>query len=481
MVSAVARLPIRLKLTLVFALVMALVLSGTGLFLYLQFRSDLDNTLDQGLRSRADDVAGIVRQADAGLPRSGRSPLVERGESFAQILDARGGIVDSTPQLHNRPLLTASQLRRAGAGTIYVERGPIAAVDERSRLLATPQQVRGRRLVVVVGSALDDRDDALANLRRRLLIGGPVALLLASLAGYGIAAAALRPVEAMRRQASLVSAEGRGQRLPVPPARDELHRLGETLNEMIARLEAAFARERTFVADASHELRTPLAILRTELELALREGRSEEELRDALRSASEETERLSQLAEDLLVIARFDQGRLPVRVSEIPVRGLLERVGRGFATRAESRRRSIEFHAPADLAVSADPLRLEQALGNMVDNALRHGTGQVTLAAHEGAGRVELHVHDEGPGFPEGFAEHAFERFTRGDAARGRGGSGLGLAIVAAIARAHGGSAHAANRPEGGADVWIEMPLSHQVHVPPVQPWPGIEPKEVSR
>src|SRR5207344_2115562 len=119
--------------------------------------------------------------------------------------------------------------------------------------------------------------------------------------------------------AGLVSAEGSGQHLPVPPARDEIHRLGETLNEMIARLEVAFARERTFVADASHELRTPLAILKTELELALRRGRSEEKLRTALESAAEETDRLAQLAEDLLVIARSDRGRLPVRLAGVRI------------------------------------------------------------------------------------------------------------------------------------------------------------------
>jgi heavy metal sensor kinase len=480
MVSLVARLPIRLKVTLVFALVMALVLSGTGLFLYFQFRSDLDNTIDQGLRSRADDVTGVVRQADADLPRSGRSPLVERGESFAQILNASGGIVDSTPQLRNRPLLDQSRLRRARAGTIYVERGPIGGIEERSRLIATPVRARGRDVVVVVGSALDDRDDALANLRRRLLIGGPAALLLAALAGYGVAAAALRPVEAMRRRASLVSAEGSGQSLPVPPARDEIHRLGDTLNAMIARLEAAFARERTFVADASHELRTPLAILKTELELALRRGRSEEELRAALESAAEETDRLAQLAEDLLVIARSDQGRLPVRLAGVGVRELLERVAGGFEVRATARERRIEIDLREDLEVRADPLRLEQALRNMVDNALRHGTGTITLAASERDGRVELHVRDEGPGFAEEFADHAFERFTRGDAARGRGGTGLGLAIVAAIAHAHGGSAQAANGPQGGADVWIDLPLSPGIHVPPVEPWPGSEPTEVS-
>jgi two-component system, OmpR family, sensor kinase len=145
--------------------------------------------------------------------------------------------------------------------------------------------------VTVVGASLEDRASALRKLGTLLLIGGPAALLLASLAGYGVAAAALRPVESMRRRAAEISAGGRGARLPVPSARDEVTRLGETLNAMLARLEAGFEREQAFVADASHELRTPLAILKTEIELALRRARTVDELEAALRSAGEESDR----------------------------------------------------------------------------------------------------------------------------------------------------------------------------------------------
>jgi signal transduction histidine kinase len=454
-----SRFPIRLRLALAFAAVMALVLTGVGLFLYFQFRSDLDDGVNQGLRSRAGDVVVLARADDSGLAEPGRGQLGEAGESFAQVLDADGRVVDSTPAFAGRRLLTRAELRRALDGPVFFDHGPMPGLDEDSRLLASPVRAEGRRLVAVVGSSLEDRNDSLENLGGLLLVAGLIALALASLSGYALAVGALRPVEAMRRRAALVSAEGRAQRLPVPPARDELHRLGETLNEMIARLEAAFERERTFVADASHELRTPLAILRTELELALRRGRTEEELRRALESAVEETDRLSALAEDLLVIARSDQGRLPIRRGDVDVRELLERVRQGFELRARSSERPIEVEVPADLVAQADSLRLEQALRNLVDNALRHGAGTVTVTADTRDGRLELRVRDEGEGFPAGFAEQAFERFTRADSARGRGGSGLGLAIVAAIARAHGGTARAGNRPEGGAEVSIDVPL----------------------
>jgi signal transduction histidine kinase len=169
---------------------------------------------------------------------------------------------------------------------------------------------------------------------------------------------------------------------------------------------------------------------------------------------------LSQLAEDLLLIARSDQGRLPIRRTRVPAADVLEAVAERFGRRAGDHGQAVLVE-PGDLELDADPVRVEQALGNLVDNALAHDAGSVGLSARPGAnGLVELHVTDDGPGFPEEFVAHAFDRFTRADEARGRGGTGLGLAIVELIAQAHGGSAGAANRPEGGADVWLAVPAA---------------------
>jgi two-component system OmpR family sensor kinase len=448
------RAPIRLRLTLAFALVMALVLTATGLFLYLRFRSDLDGTIDQGLRIRADDIAALVSQSVGGR-EGGQHLLSQQEEGFAQVLDPHGRVIDATSTVRGSSLLDPSQLAKATGDELTLDRGPTSLLEEPFRLQALPVSAGGRNLVVVVGAALDDRNDSLASLRNLLLIGGPVALLLASLAGYGVAASALRPVEAMRRRAAEISASEPGRRLPVPPSRDEVARLGETLNEMLSRLEEAFQRERTFVADASHELRTPLAILKAELELAMRGSRTPEELELAIRSAAEETDRLAQLADDLLVVARSDQGRLPVRLVEVRVGDLLESLEERFAERCAAQQRRISVDPDNGLEVRGDPLRIEQALANMIENALRHGRGAIGVSASRSGQSIEFHVTDEGPGFPPGFIETAFERFTRGDPARTRGGSGLGLAIVA---EAHDGSADAANRVEGGADVWISLP-----------------------
>jgi len=313
--------------------------------------------------------------------------------------------------------------------------------------------------VLVVGLTSQDRAETLSSLRYELLIAGPIALVLASVAGYLLAGLALRPVESMRRRAAAIGAETPGERLPVPDTGDELERLGNTLNDMLERLEAALQRERGFVADAGHELRTPLALLRTELELALRHGESFEDMRQAVVRSSEEVDRLAQLAEDLLLIARSDQGRLPLRLETLESSELLASTANRFEWRGHEAGRDVRVRSGGTSSrVTGDRLRLEQALANLVDNALRYGDGEVRLAASQVNGVVELHVTDEGGGFPPDFIEHAFERFSRADQARSRGGTGLGLSIVRVIAEAHGGTAHAANADGGGADVWVALP-----------------------
>ena len=231
---------------------------------------------------------------------------------------------------------------------------------------------------------------------------------------------------------------------------------------MLDRLEAGVQRERVFVDEASHELRTPLAILAAELELADRPERSPEDLRAAVGSAREEIDRLSQLAEDLLVIARFDQGKLPIARQPVELRALLERVRDRFARRAKSDQREIAVDAAAGPLVDLDPFRIEQALGNLVDNALVHGGGDVSLSATQEDGFVVLEVSDQGSGFDAGFEGEAFERFARGDGGRRGGGAGLGLAIVRAIAVSHGGGVSVVSAPGNSTTtVQVRLPIGY--------------------
>jgi two-component system, OmpR family, sensor kinase len=414
-----SRLPIRLRLGLAFAGAMAVLLAALGVFLFLHLRSSLDDQLGAGLEAQAEAALG--------------GTFVRGDESIAQLLGPDSRVLRG----FEPPLAAPSGSRH------IVDRTIPGRGDDAYRLLVIPTD-RGR--TVVVGTSLEDRGDALAGLLTALLVGGPVALGLATLLGYLLAGAALRPVERMRRRAAEISTETAGGRLPIPRTRDEISRLGQTLNAMLGRLEAGLARERRFVADASHELRTPLALLRAELELARRRDRSSEELRAAVESAAEEVDRLIRLAEDLLVLARVDEGGLPLRREEIVARELLESIAARFDP-------EIQVTASDGDSVVGDRLRLEQALGNLVDNAQRYGDGTIRLEAERTNGAIAFRVSDEGEGFPAELLPHAFERFTRGDEARERGGSGLGLAIVAAIARAHGGRAHAA-----GSTVTLELP-----------------------
>jgi two-component system, OmpR family, sensor kinase len=451
-------MPIRLRVAAAFALAMAVVLAATSWFLYVRLDSHLSLALDRSLRLRATDLTEVVGEPGA-LARANGAPFVEEGETFAQLLDSRGRVLEGTRPLHRQALLRPSELQSARVRPTFSDRDSVPGLDEPARLLAKPIPHRGAPpSVLIVGQTRGDVSEALSSLRHELLIAGPVALLLASIAGYVLAGLSLRPVESMRRRAAAISAETPGERLPVPQTGDEVERLGETLNEMLDRIEVAFQRERDFVADAGHELRTPLALLRTELELALRHARSREELRDAVRASSEEVDRLAQLAEDLLLIARSDRGKLDLKLEALDASDLLNTVTRRYEWRAQETDRLLRADADAGFRVRGDRLRLEQALANLVENALRHGAGDVHLSAAPVNGLVELHVTDEGRGFPPQFLDQAFERFARADEARAGGSTGLGLSIVRVIAEAHGGSAHIANNTGGGADAWIALP-----------------------
>lgn len=392
-----SRIPIRLRLTLVFVTTMAVALSVTGLVVYARFRTQVISTVDTNLRAQAGALLPVVEISSTRLDQAVLNPLVRGHENLVQVLSATGGIVAATPGLDRVPLITDRQLQRALATPRLTTRGALAPLPDGARLFTTPVTEPNHTVgVLIVGASLDEQTVALAKLVQLLEISGPIALLLASLGGYVLASAALRPVELMRRRAAAVSAHEPGVRLPLPPANDEIRRLGRTLNQMLGGLEEAFAHERTFVANASHELRTPLAIMQAELELALRRDRPAAELRQALQSAQSEVGRLSSLADDLLVLARADAGRLPLRRAELSVAEMLGTL----RDRVDPHGHRVLVKASPDSYVFADPQRLEQALGNLLDNALRYSDGEVTLRGSAVAGgAIEFHVEDTGPGF----------------------------------------------------------------------------------
>jgi two-component system, OmpR family, sensor kinase len=448
--------PIRIRLTAAFALALVLVLAGVAAFVFAQLRDDLDESVNESLSSRADATVALARDGSRARPRraAASESLEDADESFSRVV-APGGRVVAALGAARGPVLDPDELERATTEPVVVER-PVEGIEGTARVLARPVSAGGdgSTAVAVVGQSLDDRDEALSALVTSFAVGGVLAVVLASLIGYALATVGLRPVEAMRSRAASMSLE-EDERLPLPAVHDEVRRLGETLNDMLDRLRSSFERERRFVADASHELRTPVAIVKTELEAALRMEDHGPATREALVAAIEECDHLAQLAEDLLVVARAADGRLAVRHERLDARSTLEGVRRRFADRVAHQGRSARTEAPAELSICADRMLLRQALGNLLDNSLRHGGGRVVLAARESVDGIELEVSDEGEGFAADVEGRAFERFARGDEARTRGGTGLGLAIVQAVAEAHGGRASILPGPGATVRLWL--------------------------
>ena len=451
---SLSRLSIRARLTAAFVAALALVLALAGLFVYLRTSSELTGVLEDGLNARVADLRTVVA-ADPEPKLTGG--LFEGEEGFSQVLAPDGEVLASSLGPNTGAAVSDETLRQAASAPALIDGAKVAGIEGDAAVLAAPADSPAGPVIVVAGSSTDDRREALAGIAGAFLIGAPLALALAGGFGFLLATRALAPVEGLRLRAAEITLDREHERLPLPAADDELRRLAETLNSMLDRIEETLARERVFVADASHELRTPLAILRAELDLAQLPERTRDELREAIRSASEEVDRLSRLAEDLLVIARADQGRLPIKREQVAVRELLERVAARFATRAAETGRGVSVDAEPGLRAGLDVLRVEQALGNLVDNALRHGSGEIRLAARSSDGALLIEVADAGGGFPEGFEAVAFERFTRGDAGRTGTGAGLGLSIVRAIATAHGGEVEVV-RGAAPATVRVELP-----------------------
>jgi two-component system OmpR family sensor kinase len=450
------QLPIRWRLTITFAAVMATLLATLIAFLYFHFRSDLDLNIDQSLSSRAQDIAVLLRQDNPADTQGLLRRLPAGNDNVVQVLGRNGRVLGTSGGRSQPPLLHSSELAAALRAPRLIQRA------ETFRLYSLPLPSEQR--IVVVGVPLAERDAALDKLDTNLLIGIPPALLLATLAAYALAAGALRPVEKMRRRAAMISTDEISTRLPLPSSQDEIRRLGITLNQMLDRLEAGLNHERLFIANASHELRMPLAVLKAELEVSLRERGDAEQLRGAMTSAIEETNRIAKLAEDLLLLARAEDGTLPIDSDDLPLQELIADLGARFSPIIHDAGRELYVNPEAiapDITIHADPHRIEQAVGNLVDNTLRYGDGPITLDARITDRAVEIHVSDRGTGFSDWLLPRAFDRFSRADPARQRGGVGLGLAVVRMIAHAHGGNSGAGNLPGGGADVWLVIPIAY--------------------
>jgi two-component system, OmpR family, sensor kinase len=461
---------LRGRLTLTYTLAAALfVAAGAAVFL-LALRAGLRANLDDTLRTRAATLAASV--SDPGGP-----DLPDRADSAVAHTRSSETVAGYVLPDGKVALLPGSWPGVAPAAAVVdaARRHPVhvtvVAGTESFRLVASPVGGPGGVWVAFAGASEETIRAAGAAVRRYLLVGGPVVVVLVAVGSWLLAGAALRPVDRMRRDAAELAGRRDGGRLAVPGTGDELAALASTLNALLAGLQASVARQRDLVADAGHELRTPLAVLRAELELAGRPGRSRGELRDAVGHATVEVDRLCALADDLLFLARADGGGPLVHPEPADLSAVLGAAARAARARADELGVALVVDSPDRLRAVIDPAAVRRAVDNLLTNALDHSPtgGRVRLAGRpyrgesNGAGsRVSIAVEDGGPGFPPQFLPHAFERFRRADVARAHGdsqtGTGLGLAIVAEIAAAHGGAVSADNRPAGGALVTLTLP-----------------------
>ena len=451
-------MPIRLRLALAFAAATAITFAlGSWLFI---------SALSSAQLRTIDSQLGVqLAQAAQYLPAGGRntSPAAVSpapGEYVVQVVDGANHVRGASPDAETTPLLTAAEVGQARHGRITVTR---MLDGENERITAAPLTGHPGS-VAVAGVSLEAFDVTQGQAARGLAIGGAVAVAVAGLGAYWLAGRALSPVERLRRQVAALSEQDQGAGVEIPRTRDEIAALAETMNDLLARLQRALARQRGLVADASHELRTPFAVLRGELELAGRPGRTREELAAAVLSAAEEAARLARITDDLLMLARSDEDRLTVRLEPSDIGSLLTRSAERVGSRLTAAGLTCRVDVPVGLRADVDPDRIRQAVDNLLDNASRFApAGSVIVVTARAEGPVlEIEVADDGPGFPADFLPHAFERFRRPDGGRvrGDGGAGLGLAIVQAIAAAHGGSATARNRPGGGATVRLVVPYA---------------------
>ncbi|MGH8777099.1 MAG: sensor histidine kinase [Jiangellaceae bacterium] len=451
-------LSLRARLTVTATALVALALVAGTILLLVALQRSLVSALDESARQRARDVAVLVDtgQLPDPIPVAAGTPLVQVVDADDRVRAASAGGDRLVP------ILLPADVAAVRDGAVRTIDGARLGLADRLRVVGEPAGAEDPQTVLVAMS-LAEVEGSREVVRRAMLVGAPVLVAGFAAVCWLLVGSALRPVAALRRGADEITSTRQAGRLPVPAADDEVRRLAVTLNDMLDRLERSSARQRSFVADAAHELRSPLTAIRTQLEVAQAHPGSADWAQTSA-DALADVERLSRLADDLLVLARVEDGA-PLRATEQVdlaqvVDDVVARMTNGVAIRRSG---------DDSVAVVGDVDALTRIVVNLVDNAVRHAAREVVVdVRHEPGGGTLLAVADDGPGIPAADRERAFERFTRLDEARSRdaGGTGLGLPIVRELVRAHGGEVRLED-DEPGLRAVVRLPVRQRT-LPPV-------------
>ena len=453
-----ARLGVRASATALATAVVASALIVGGLLLVVLVHRSLVSGLDATANTQARNVAAL-----AGIGRLPATVATTGDESaIVQVIDHAGDVVSASGNVTGNPAVLAAPPTRRAATAVNITGLPIADSGQSFRLVAEPVDLPTGPGWVYVANSLGQVHASVTRVTTLLAVGSPLLLIVVAAATWQAVGRALRPVEQIRRSAAAIGSKGLGQRVPVPPSRDEIARLAVSMNEMLARLQDADVRQRQFVGDASHELRSPLAALQAQVDVALTRRDAGPD-RVVLRQVQDQAQRMGVLIDDLLFLARADErverhlpGE-PVDLDEL----LLTEVGRLRALGGPG----VELVSFAAARTTGSARDLARMLRNLGDNAAAHAHHAVAYSLRRDHDQAVIAVIDDGPGIPPADRDRVFDRFVRLDQARARsrtvGGTGLGLAIAHQIVQAHGGEIVATDRDDGeaGAAFIVRLPL----------------------
>jgi heavy metal sensor kinase len=462
-------LPVKVRLTLWYVLLFAIIVAAWGVYITVRVQYDLYAGIDRALAIRAEQLVTVLHGGgNSAFKNASDSTLtgVAPTAAVAQLLSVDGKVLQhSGEDVSAQSIATAPTFRYMQ----LTKRAQVETVSEQGkkfRILVAP--LTGSARYILVGQSTESSDLAVQRLVLVMLLSGPLALLAAAIVGWFVARQALRPVARMTAAAATIGITHLDERIPVPGDPDneqgridELQQLAMTLNAMLERLETGVKDKRRLVSNASHELQTPLAVMRTELDVYLATTELPPDAVEVLESVREESDRMSRIVRNLLTLARFDDGRIKLLKDHIDLHEIAEETAESLADLSHERQVTITVEGESAIA-PADPEYLRLVVTNLVENAIKYaGTGsEIQLLTRNDDSDAVIEVADNGQGIPASAIPHLFDRFFRVESARAseNNGSGLGLAITKEIVEAHGGKVEIESELGVGTRFTVKLP-----------------------